>query len=147
MAVRRASQDAFFERWKDAGSFKHRWDDTVERAGLNNLVFHDIRRTFATWLTQCGVDYAVIRMLRGEPIPGSAKYYIDNWDLPLREAVTKLEVFTRSVLGESVSRQVRATATRVPPSYIEQNITSRNMVSRLGFEPRTLALKGRCSTD
>ena len=27
-----------------------------------------------------GVDYAVIRMLRGELLPGSAKYYIQNWD-------------------------------------------------------------------
>lgn len=48
----------FFEQWKDAGSFKHQWEETVKRAGLKDLIF---QRTFATWLTQCGVDYAVIR--------------------------------------------------------------------------------------
>ena len=58
----------------------------MELTGIQDLVFHDMRRTFATWLTQCGVDYAVIRMLRGEPLPGSAKYYIHNWDVPLRES-------------------------------------------------------------
>jgi hypothetical protein len=29
-----------------AGSFKHRWMETVARAGIKDLVFHDLRRTF-----------------------------------------------------------------------------------------------------
>ena len=78
----------------------------MKRAGLDDLVFHGIRRTFATWFTQCGVDYAVIRMLRGEPLPGSAKYYIHNWDVPLRDAVTRLEAFTRSILERESGVQV-----------------------------------------
>jgi hypothetical protein len=55
------------------------------------------------WLTQCGVDYAVIQTLKEEPLPGSAKYYIHNWEGRLRDAVIRLEVFTRAVLsGEKV---------------------------------------------
>ena len=80
-----------------------------------DLVFHDIRRTFATWLTQCGVDYAVIRMLRGEPLPGSAKYYIHNWDVPMRDAVTRLEAFTLEILGRESGVQVPLAATQMPP--------------------------------
>jgi len=41
--------------------------------------------------------------------------------------------------------QVPLTATSMPPSYAEQNVTPRKLVSRLGFEPRTLALKGECT--
>jgi Phage integrase family len=121
--------------------------ETVARAGINDLVFHDLRRTFATWLTQCGVDYAVIRMLRGEPLPGSVKYYIQNWDAPLRDAVTKLETYTRKVLeGDSVM-QVPLTATSVPPSYVEQNVSMRNMVPRDRIELSTPAFSGLCSAN
>ena len=137
----------FFERWKDAGSFKHRWIETVQRAGLTDLVFHDIRRTFATWLTQSGVDYAVIRMLRGEPLPGSAKYYIQNWDVPLREAVTRLEQYTRRVLEGETATQIPVTATTVPPSYLEQTVTMRNVVPRDRIELSTPAFSGLCSAN
>ena len=33
----------FFWRWKDANSIKHRWLDTIERAGVHELHFHDLR--------------------------------------------------------------------------------------------------------
>lgn len=75
----------FFSQWKNGNSFKHTWMRTCERAGLHDLHFHDLRHTFTTWLTQCGVDYAVIQTLKGEPLPGSAKYYIHNWNGRLRD--------------------------------------------------------------
>lgn len=59
----------FFHHWKDGNSFKHTWMRTCERAGVHDLHFHDLRHTFTTWLTQCGVDYAVIQTLKGEPLP------------------------------------------------------------------------------
>lgn len=40
----------FFEQWKDANSFKHRWDTTCKRAGVHDVHYHDVRHTFATWL-------------------------------------------------------------------------------------------------
>ena len=138
----------FFAQWKDAGSFKHRWMETVQRAGLSGLVFHDIRRTFATWLTQSGVDYAIIRMLRGEPLPGSAKYYIQNWDTPLRDAVTKLEAYTRRILeGDSAVQVPPLTASQVPPSYLEQSLSPRKVVPRDRIELSTPAFSGLCSAN
>ena len=50
-------------------------------------------------LHKCGVDYAVIQTLKGEPLPGSAKYYIHNWNVRLRDAVKRLEVFTKTVVS------------------------------------------------
>jgi integrase len=89
----------FFPQWKE-------WMRTCERAGVHNLHFHDLRHTFTTWLTQCGIDYAVIQTLKGEPLPGSAKYYIHNWNARLRDAVTRLESFTKTILNGEMDTQV-----------------------------------------
>jgi len=80
----------FFSQWKDGKSFKHNWIRTCERAGVHDLHFQDLRHTFSTWRTQCGVDYAVIQTLKGEALPGSAKYYIHNWEERLRDAEMRL---------------------------------------------------------
>ena len=56
--------------------------------------------------TQCSVDYAVIQALKGEPLPGSAKYYIYNWNARLRDAITRLEAFTKAVLSGENDVQV-----------------------------------------
>ncbi|SPP66865.1 hypothetical protein NITLEN_90120 [Nitrospira lenta] len=60
-------------------------------------------------MTQCHVGYGVVQALKGEPIPGSARLYIHNWDSRLRDEVMRLESFTQAVLsGEKV--------VEVPPS-------------------------------
>ena len=137
----------FFSQWVNGNSFKHTWLRTCERAGIHNLHFHDLRHTFTTWLTQCGVDYAVIQTLKGEPLPGSAKYYIHNWDARLRDAVTRLESFTRAILSDKNVVEVPLTATKVPPSYVEQSLSARNMVPRDRIELSTPAFSGLCSAN
>ena len=88
----------FFGRWKDANSFKHRWLETIERAGVHELHFHDFRHTFATWLLEAGVDYIVIEKLLGHRLPGTGDLYIHDWDSRLRDAVTRLAVLTEQKL-------------------------------------------------
>jgi integrase len=130
----------FFSQWKDGNSFKHNWIRTCERAGVHDLHFHDLRHTFSTWLTQCGVDYAVIQTLKGEPLPGSAKYYIHNWDGRLRDAVTRLESFTQMILNGKDEAQV-------PPSYLEQSVSVGKVVPRDRIELSTPAFSGLCSAN
>jgi hypothetical protein len=101
--------------------------------------FHDLRHTFTTWLTQCGVDYAVIQTLKGGPLPGSAKYYIHNWDGRLRDAVSQLETFTQAILSGKNVAEVPLTATQVPPYYVEQSLSGRKMVPRDRIELSTPA--------
>ena len=137
----------FFSQWKDGNSFKHNWARTCERAGVHDLHFHDLRHTFTTWLTQCGVDYAVIQTLKGEPLPGSAKYYIHNWDARLRDAVSRLESFTQVILSGKNMDEVPLTVSQVPPSYVEQSVNRRIMVPRDRIELSTPAFSGLCSTN
>jgi integrase len=137
----------FFSQWKDGNSFKHNWIRTCERAGVHDLRFHDLRHTFSTWLTQCGVDYAVIQTLKGEPLPGSTKYYIHNWDARLRDAVRRLEAFTMAILSGKNVAEVPLTASQVPPSYLEQSVSVGKVVPRDRIELSTPAFSGLCSAN
>jgi len=120
---------------------------TCERAGVHDLHLHDLRHTFTTWLTQCGVDYAVIQTLKGEPLPGSAKYYIHNWNARLRDAVRRLEAFTKAVLSGENDVQVPVTATWVPLACESESLSMRNVVPRDRIELSTPAFSGLCSAN
>ena len=144
----------FFWKWKDANSFKHRWLDTIERAGVEGLHSHDLRHTFATWLIEAGVDYIVIEKLLGHRLPGTGDLYIHDWDSRLRDAVVRLAVLTEKKLREEIGVKKQGKAFQVPlevpPSYLEliQNrVSSGKMVPRDRIELSTPAFSGLCSTD
>ena len=144
----------FFGRWKDANSFKHRWLETIERAGVHELHFHDLRHTFATWLLEAGVDYIVIEKLLGHRLPGTGDLYIHDWDSRLRDAVTRLAVLTEQKLREEIGVKKHEKAFQVPlevpPSYVEliQNrVSSGKVVPRDRIELSTPAFSGLCSTN
>jgi len=137
----------YFSQWKDANSFKHRWLETCDRAGVHDLHFHDLRHTFATWLMQAGVDYIVIEKLLGHRLPGTGDLYVHDWDARLREAVTRLEAFTEAQLRAENGVQVPL---EVPPFYLEQSpkpVTWRKMVPRDRIELSTPAFSGLCSAN
>lgn len=81
----------FFGQWRDAGSFKHRWGEACARGGVQDLHFHDLRHTAATWLCEAGVEYATTEKLLGHRLPGMGEQYMHNWKPKLRTAVTALE--------------------------------------------------------
>ena len=139
----------FFGRWKDANSFKHRWLETMERAGVHDLHFHDLRHTFATWLLEAGVDYIVIEKLLGHRLPGTGDLYIHDWDSRLRDAVTKLAVLTEQKLREEIGKK-HEKPFQVPLSYLEliQNrVSGGKVVPRDRIELSTPAFSGLCSTN
>ena len=90
----------FFGQWKDGNSFKHRWAELCHRAGVQDLNFHDLRHTAASWLLAAGIDYAVIEKLLGHRLHGMGEGYIHNWEHRLREAVLKLETILLQKLLE-----------------------------------------------
>jgi integrase len=93
----------FFEQWKNGNSFKHRWIDGCNRAGILDLHFHDLRHTSLSWLLEAGVDYAVVQRLAGHKILGMTESYLHLWESRLREAVTILERVTIQKLQAAVN--------------------------------------------
>jgi integrase len=144
----------FFGRWKDANSFKHRWIETLDRAGVHDLHFHDLRHTFATWLLEAGTDYIVIEKLLGHRLPGTGDLYIHDWDSRLREAVTRLAVLTEEKLrgrtNATEGKRHSQVPREVPPSYLElisNDVSSGKMVPRDRIELSTPAFSGLCSAN
>lgn len=75
-------------------------------------------------------------------MPGMTATYSHGgpeWDDKLRKAVTRLDQAFRLSYGLSYERKAVAVGKTGQNSLIL-------VVSRLGLEPRALALKGRCST-
>ena len=95
----------FFEQWKNGNSFKHRWIDACDRAGVHDLHYHDLRHTSLSWLLEAGVDYAVVQRLAGHKIPGMTESYLHLWESRLREAVTILERVTIQKLLAAINDQ------------------------------------------
>ncbi|GJL53936.1 MAG: hypothetical protein NPIRA02_10680 [Nitrospirales bacterium] len=89
-----SSQGRVFARWKNASSIKHLWSRTCQRAGIEDLHFHDLRHTFATRLQNAGVDYEVRQHLLGHAIKGETGNYShggEGWNNKLRAAVQRLD--------------------------------------------------------
>lgn len=61
-----------FERWGTPEAFGRTFRATCAKAEIEGLHFHDLRHTFATWLTELGVDYLETMYLMGHKVPGTA---------------------------------------------------------------------------
>ena len=109
----------------------------VNAAGLTPFRFHDLRHTFASRLAMQGANDRTLMALGGWKSPAMLSRYAHLSPTHLWQAVeglTKTATATKTVTEESAERDQAA-------KLLEE------VVSRLGLEPRALALKGRCSTD
>ena len=121
----------------DARYLRRAFDRAVKRAGLTPFRFHDLRHTFASRLAMQGANDRTLMALGRWKSPAMLSRYAHLSPTHLWEAVeglTKPETVTKTVTEPNVESEEAAKLLN-------------DMVSRLGFEPRTLALKGRCSTS
>ena len=73
--------------------FNHRkWRKTCKDAGLADLKFHDLRRTFCSLLAQNGISTAVTQKLLEHSSPDLTNKIYTNVDPVLRHAVEQLPV-------------------------------------------------------
>jgi integrase len=73
--------------------FNHRiWRKVCKRAGLGNLKFHDLRKTFCSLLAQNGVSTAVTQRLLEHSSPILTNKIYTNVDPVLRQSVNQLPV-------------------------------------------------------
>jgi len=74
-------------------NFSHkRWKKICEGAGLTDLKFHDLRKTFGSLLAQNGVSTAVTQRLLEHSSPNLTNKVYMNVDPVLRRAVEQLPV-------------------------------------------------------
>jgi integrase len=77
--------------FNDNFSYK-RWRRICQKAGLANLKFHDLRKTFGSLLAQNGVSTAVTQRLLEHSSPHLTNKVYTNVDPVLRHAVEQLSV-------------------------------------------------------
>jgi len=73
--------------------FNHRiWRKVCEKAGLADLKFHDLRKTFCSLLAQNGVSTSVTQRLLEHSSPNLTNKVYTNVDPVLRYAVEQLPI-------------------------------------------------------
>lgn len=71
-------------------NLKKAWERLCDRAGIDDLRIHDLRRTMASWLANLGANQAQIQLQLGHKDPQSVKHYVHpNVDY-LRPVVQKV---------------------------------------------------------
>ena len=74
-------------------NFSHkRWKKICEAAGLTDLKFHDLRKTFGSMLAQNGISTAVTQRLLEHSSPNLTNKVYTNVDTVLRHAVEQIPV-------------------------------------------------------
>jgi len=68
------------------------WRKICKKAGLSDLKFHDLRRTFCSLLAQNGVSTAVAQRLLEHSSPNLTNKVYTNVDPVLRQSVNRLPV-------------------------------------------------------
>jgi integrase len=75
-----------------------RWNTVREKAGLDDVVLHDFRRTAASWIAQAGYSEIVIKALLNHTLEGATAVYTRMQPEAVREAV---EAYGQSILEAS----------------------------------------------
>jgi integrase len=76
--------------------YRKPWGKLLERAGIENLRFHDVRRTLGSWLSKSGVALPVIKAALGHADIATTQIYTRSEDAGVRQA---LEVTAQRMLG------------------------------------------------
>jgi integrase len=85
--------------------YRKPWGKLLERAGIENLRFHDVRRTLGSWLSKSGVALPIIKAALGHADIATTQIYTRSEDAGVRKA---LEVAAQRMLeaGHEGSEQV-----------------------------------------
>lgn len=85
-----------FQEWGSVSALDRAFRKACDRAGIADLIFHDLRHTFITALQNCGVHEEVRKALVAHgsaDIHQSYSHGGPGFDHQLRDAVTRLEAY------------------------------------------------------
>ena len=108
------------------------FDKAVKASGLSPFRFHDLRHTFASRLAMQGANDRTLMALGGWKSPAMLSRYAHLSPTHLYQAVE----------GLAQKGTVTKTVTKDERDFVEEQKVLKEVVSRLGLEPRALALKG-----
>jgi integrase len=87
-------------------SIRRAFENAVERAGIENFRFHDLRHTFASWLVMKGRPLLEVKELLGHREITMTMRYAHLAPERLREAVAALDFSTTSAHKPADARQL-----------------------------------------
>ena len=133
--------DAVGNRWND---IRHPFDAACDSAGLTDFHFHDLRRTFASWLMMRDVPLATVSNLLGHTSPTMTLRYAHLSPKHLTSAVRVLDTHSASSLDNYLTIQPKKTPEDVLVSVRNDGEKTqerldrkgeRDLVPKAGFEP------------
>src|SRR5659263_40773 len=107
------------------------WRNALERAGIENFRWHDLRHTFATWHRQAGTPTHELQRLGGWKTLAMVEGYAHIAPEGLQIAASRLDNSLRSYVLATPKKKEGLTMTASP---------SQILVGRVGFEPTTKGL-------
>jgi integrase len=87
-------------------SIRRAFENAVERAGVKDFHFHDLRHTFASWLTMKGRPLREVQELLGHTSISMTERYAHLAPERLRDAVASLDFSTTSAHKPAEARQL-----------------------------------------
>ena len=99
------SEYVFTRDDKPIGSFRKVWTSACRRAGLEGLLFHDLRRTGIRNLVRAGVPERVAMAISGHKTRAVFERYNIVSERDLRDAASKLETYLAQKTGQ-ISGQI-----------------------------------------
>ena len=120
-----------YRRWRE------KFDAAVNRAGIQDLKPHDLRHTYAAISAQAGVSPKALQVAMGH---SDIRLTMDTY-VGLFQSDIDTHGSALNAIGESA---IEGTCTQNVPKT--QTIGTPSMEPPRGFEPRTYALRVRCST-
>jgi integrase len=104
------------------GNIRTAFEGAVEVAGLDNLVFHDLRHTCASWLVQRGRSLKEVQELLGHQTIAMTMRYSHLSPDRLREAVAALDapMFSTTSAQEAVESSERLVTSRAPVAQLDR---------------------------
>jgi integrase len=105
--VRRGQAKGLVFGTRSWDAFRKGWEAAVATAGLNDLRFHDLRHTFASWAVQRGASLPEVKDLLGHATLAMVMRYAHLAPEHLRVAVSRLDqVLVPAVSGENRAEQL-----------------------------------------
>ncbi|GMU56650.1 MAG: hypothetical protein AMXMBFR33_57960 [Candidatus Xenobia bacterium] len=138
---------------------RHRFRAALKALGIENLRFHDLRHTCASWLVQQGETIQEVSRILGHSTTRMSERYAHLNDHSQQRAVSRLEAKMASIPGASHAGpevvlesgenrangeigRPKASPTRKQKTPPKQGFS---LVEPHGFEPRTSSVQGRRS--